>query len=83
MTMFDARTGLAQSVVDEVRKHFADLILATTIPRAVRLAEAPSHGLGILRYDPSGRGAEAYRMLAAEIETRGAQGAAVTPAAGS
>ena len=83
MTMFDGRTGLAQGVVDEVRRHFADLILATTIPRTVRLAEAPSHGLGILRYDPLGRGAEAYRSLAAEIETRGDLGAAGTPAAES
>ena len=83
MTMFDGRTGLAQGVVEEVRRHFADLILATTIPRTVRLAEAPSHGLGILRYDPSGRGAEAYRLLAAEIETRGDLGAAGTPAAES
>ena len=83
MTMFDGRTGLAQGVVDEVRRHFADLILATTIPRTVRLAEAPSHGLGILRYDPLGRGAEAYRLLAAEIETRGDLGAAGTPAAES
>jgi chromosome partitioning protein len=70
MTMFDSRTGLAHSVVEEVRRHFADLMLATAIPRTVRLAEAPSHGQGILRYDPSGRGAEAYRSLAAEIEAR-------------
>jgi chromosome partitioning protein len=80
MTMFDGRTGLSQGVVEEVRRHFADLILTTTIPRTVRLAEAPSHGLGILRYDPSGRGAEAYRTLAAEIEARGNPVAAVTPA---
>jgi chromosome partitioning protein len=71
MTMFDGRTGLAQNVVDEVRRHFSDLILGTTIPRTVRLAEAPSHGQSILRYDPSGRGAEAYRLLAAEMESRG------------
>ncbi len=83
MTMFDSRTGLAQSVVEEVRRHFSDLILATTIPRTVRLAEAPSHGQGILRYDPSGRGAEAYRSLAAEIVTRGDLGAAGTPTAES
>ena len=83
MTMFDSRTGLAQSVVEEVRHHFSDLILATTIPRTVRLAEAPSHGQGILRYDPSGRGAEAYRSLAAEIVTRGDLRAAGTPTAES
>lgn len=80
MTMFDGRTGLSQGVVEEVRRHFADLILTTTIPRTVRLAEAPSHGQGILRYDPSGRGAEAYRTLAAEIEARGDLVATVTPA---
>lgn len=83
MTMFDGRTGLSQGVLEEVRRHFADLILATTIPRTVRLAEAPSHGQGILRYDPAGRGAEAYRLLAAEIEARGVLEAAVAPAAES
>jgi chromosome partitioning protein len=83
MTMFDGRTGLAQGVVEEVRNHFADLMLTTTIPRTVRLAEAPSHGQGILRYDPSGRGAEAYRLLAAEIEARGNRGAPAMPAAES
>ncbi len=80
MTMFDARTGLAQGVVEEVRTHFADLILRTTIPRTVRLAEAPSHGQSILRYDPAGRGAEAYRTMAAEIEARGVAGIAGAPA---
>jgi chromosome partitioning protein len=70
MTMFDARTGLAQSVVEEVRRHFPDVILPTIVPRTVRLAEAPSYGQSILRYDPTGRGAAAYRALAAEVDAR-------------
>jgi chromosome partitioning protein len=72
MTMFDTRTGLSQSVVDEVRRHFPQLFLATIIPRTVRLGEAPSYGQSILRYDPSGRGAAAYRALAAEVDERAA-----------
>ena len=70
MTMYDARTGLAQSVVEEVRTHFPDVILPTIVPRTVRLGEAPSYGLSILRYDPAGRGAGAYRALAAELDER-------------
>lgn len=70
MTMFDARTGLAQSVVEEVRTHFPQFFLSTLIPRTVRLGEAPSYGQTILRYDPGGRGATAYRALAAEVDTR-------------
>jgi chromosome partitioning protein len=70
MTMYDARTGLAQSVVEEVRTHFPDVILPTIVPRTVRLGEAPSYGLSILRYDPAGRGAVAYRALAAELDAR-------------
>ncbi|MDQ3700186.1 MAG: AAA family ATPase [Chloroflexota bacterium] len=76
MTMFDARTGLSQSVVDEVRRHFPHSFLATIIPRSVRLGEAPSYGQSILRYDPHGRGAAAYRSLAAELDERMAS---VTP----
>ncbi|HEV2124554.1 MAG TPA: ParA family protein [Chloroflexota bacterium] len=70
MTMFDARTGLSQSVVEEVRRHFSDVILPSIVPRTVRLGEAPSYGQSILRYDPHGRGAAAYRALAAEIDER-------------
>ena len=70
MTMYDARTGLAQSVVEEVRRHFPEVILPTIVPRTVRLGEAPSYGLSILRYDPTGRGASAYRALAAEVDAR-------------
>ena len=75
MTMYDARTGLAQSVVEEVRRHFPDVILPTIVPRTVRLGEAPSYGLSILRYDPAGRGAGAYRALAAELDSRVMDGA--------
>jgi chromosome partitioning protein len=76
MTMYDGRTGLSQSVVDEVRRHFPQLFLGTIIPRTVRLGEAPSYGQSILRYDPGGRGAAAYRALAEEVDGRIAQGAA-------
>jgi chromosome partitioning protein len=66
MTMFDARTNLAQEVVAEVRRHFAQTY-QTVIPRSVRLSEAPSHGRSILDYDPSSPGARAYRALADEV----------------
>ncbi len=66
MTMFDARTNLAGQVVDEVRRHFPQTF-HTVIPRSVRLSEAPSHGRSILDYDPSSRGALAYRALAGEL----------------
>jgi chromosome partitioning protein len=77
LTMFDARTRLAQQVVEEVRGHFKDGTFATVIPRAVRLSEAPSHGQSILRYEPGGRGAAAYEALAGELLARAAQPAAV------
>jgi chromosome partitioning protein len=70
MTMFDPRLGLSRSVVEEVQRHFPELFLRTIIPRSVRLGEAPSYGQSILRYDPLGRGAAAYRALAAEIDER-------------
>jgi chromosome partitioning protein len=66
MTMFDARTNLAQEVVAEVRRHFSQTY-RTVIPRSVRLSEAPSHGRSILDYDPSSPGARAYRSLADEV----------------
>jgi chromosome partitioning protein len=67
MTMFDARTNLAQDVVDEVRGHFGDKVFGTVIPRSVRLAEAPSHGVPISHYAPRSAGAIAYRQLAREL----------------
>ncbi|NMP20923.1 ParA family protein [Sulfobacillus harzensis] len=71
LTMYDARTNLAQQVADEVRKHFHQQVYQSVIPRAVRLSEAPSHGLPILRYDPKSRGAEGYQKLAKEVMQHG------------
>lgn len=70
MTMFDARTNLAQQVVDQVRQHFPREIFETIVPRSVRLSEAPSFGRPILTYDPTSRGAIAYRLLAQELIRR-------------
>ncbi len=67
MTMFDGRANLANQVVAEVRKHFPDRVFETIIPRSVRLAEAPSHGLPISAYAPSSAGGVAYRWLAEEV----------------
>jgi len=70
LTMFDERTNLAQSVAAELRNFFGDLMCRTTIPRNIRLAEAPSHGKPAMIYDPHSRGAEAYLKLAEEIIER-------------
>jgi chromosome partitioning protein len=67
LTMYDGRTNLARDVVEEVRRHFGNQVFKTVIPRSVRLAEAPSHGLPISAYDPSSSGGVAYRMLAEEL----------------
>ncbi|MBN2556155.1 MAG: ParA family protein [Anaerolineales bacterium] len=67
LTMFDGRTNLSQDVVDEVRKHFPGKVFRTIIPRSVRLAEAPSHGIPISTYAPASSGAIAYRELALEL----------------
>lgn len=67
LTMFDGRNNLSHQVSDEIRRHFTDRVFKTVIPRNVRLSEAPSHGLPILQYDISSRGAEAYLALAREI----------------
>ena len=67
MTMLDGRTRLSQQVVDEVVSHFGDQVFTTRIPRSVRLAEAPSFGQPITVFDPSSRGAQAYRALAQEV----------------
>jgi chromosome partitioning protein len=68
--MFDERTNLSQSVAEELRGFFGELMCETAIPRNVRLAEAPSHGKPALVYDPRSRGAEAYLALAEEIMKR-------------
>src|SRR5579875_1756919 len=67
LTMFDARTRLAVEVADEVRSHFKDVVCRSIIPRTVRLSEAPSFGQPITVFDPSSRGAVAYRELAKEV----------------
>jgi chromosome partitioning protein len=73
LTMFDERTNLAQQVAEELKKHFGDKLCTTTIPRNIRLAEAPSHGLPALVYDVRSRGAESYIRLAKEILDRQAR----------
>lgn len=70
LTMFDGRTNFSTQVAQEVRRHFPGKVFTTTIPRNVRLAEAPSHGLPITAYDRSSRGAVAYRELAEEVEQK-------------
>ncbi len=70
MTMYDGRTNLAQQVVGEVREHFGDLVFETAIPRAIRLAEAPSFGKPIIYYDKYNPGAAAYQVLAQEVTAR-------------
>jgi chromosome partitioning protein len=67
MTMYDARNNLSQQVVEEVRKHFGSQVFKTTIPRNVRLGEAPSFGKPIMSYSPSSTGARAYQSLTVEI----------------
>jgi chromosome partitioning protein len=71
LTMYDARTNLAQQVIDEVRKHFGDKVFKTIIPRNIRLSEAPGHGKPIILYDKASRGAQAYRDLTREVLARG------------
>ena len=70
LTMFDERTNLSQQVRDNLRSFFGDKLFTTTIPRNIRLAEAPSHGKPVLVYDPRSRGAEAYQELAGEFLRR-------------
>ena len=65
--MYDARTKLADQVVSEVREHFGDKVCRTIVPRTVRLSEAPSFGQPIITFDPTSRGAIAYRELAKEV----------------
>ena len=70
-TMYDARTNLSLEVVESVKSSLNRTIYKTIIPRNVRLAEAPSHGMSINLYDSRSTGAESYRMLAAEVMSRG------------
>jgi chromosome partitioning protein len=70
LTMYDGRTRLALQVVEEVRKHFTDVVYQTVVPRSVRLSEAPGYGLPIALYDPLSRGGIAYRDLTFELAER-------------
>jgi chromosome partitioning protein len=70
LTMADSRTRLSAEVEAEVRKHFGDLVFAAVVPRSVRVAEAPSHGLPVTHYDRRSRGAEAYWKVAMELVER-------------
>jgi chromosome partitioning protein len=70
LTMVDGRTRLSADVEAEVRRHFGDLVFTTTVPRSVRLAEAPSHGLPAIAYDRRSRGADAYWKVAMELVER-------------
>ena len=70
LTMFDGRTNFSTQVAQEVRRHFPGKVFATVIPRNVRLAEAPSHGLPVTVYDRLSRGAAAYRAIADEMNKK-------------
>ena len=72
LTMYDARTRLAAQVADEVRTHFVDTVLRTTVPRSVRISEAPSYGQTVMTYDPGSTGALSYLEAAREMALRGA-----------
>ena len=70
LTMFDGRTNFSNQVAEEVRRHFPGKVYGTVVPRNVRLAEAPSHGLPVTAYDKSSRGAKAYMAMAEEIKAK-------------
>lgn len=70
LTMFDGRTNFSTQVAQEVRRHFPGKVFASVIPRNIRLAEAPSHGLPVTAYDRGSRGAVSYRELANEIHKK-------------
>ena len=70
LTMFDGRTNFSAQVAPEVRKHFPGKVFASVVPRNIRLAEAPSHGLPVTAYDRLSRGARAYKDMAEEIKRR-------------
>ena len=70
LTMFDGRTNFSTQVAQEVRRHFPGKVFATVVPRNIRLAEAPSHGIPATAYDRSSRGAVAYKTMAEEIKSK-------------
>ncbi|WP_159808252.1 ParA family protein [Cellulomonas citrea] len=79
LTMYDSRTNLARQVADEVREHFPNETLRTTIPRSVRISEAPSYGQTVVTYDAGSSGALAYLEAARELADRGAGDHATSP----
>jgi len=70
LTMYDGRTRLSSQVAEEVRSHFPKEVLRATVPRSVRVSEAPSHGQTVISYDPASTGALAYCRAAAELAHR-------------
>ena len=70
LTMFDGRTNFSAQVAQEVRRHFPGKVFTTVVPRNVRLAEAPSHGIPVTAYDRTSRGAVAYKAMAEEIRSK-------------
>lgn len=72
LTMYDARTRLSAQVAEEVRTHFPRMVLAATVPRSVRVSEAPSHAQTVLSYDPTSAGSRAYLQAAAEVAAQAA-----------
>ena len=71
LTMYDARTNLANQVIQEVKKYFQDRVYKTIVPRNVRLSEAPSHGKPVILYDPRSKGSEVYLDFAKEVIVNG------------
>ena len=71
LTMYDARTNLANQVIQEVKKYFQDKVYETIVPRNVRLSEAPSHGKPVILYDPKSKGSEVYLDFAKEVVQNG------------
>ena len=71
LTMYDGRTRLSAQVADEVREHFPDQTLSASVPRSVRISEAPSHGQTVMTYDPNSSGALSYLEAAVELAERG------------
>jgi chromosome partitioning protein len=71
LTMYDGRTRLSAQVAEEVRSHFPVQVLRTSVPRSVRISEAPSFGQTVMTYDPSSSGALSYREAASELADRG------------
>jgi chromosome partitioning protein len=67
LTMYDGRTRLSAQVADEVRSHFNDVVVRTTVPRSVRISEAPSHSQTVMTYDPASSGALSYLEAAREV----------------